>query len=201
MSKPMKLTERKHVDIINAATHEFKVSGYKCTSMDRIAHRAKVSKRTVYNHFSSKEELFTAIVEQLWEQSMQATRYVYSPDIPIRIQLTELARLDVEIHFSPEFSGLIRTVFSEFIRMPEMARQMVDSMKERESNLSLWIKQAAQDGKLVVANPLTATAQFLALVKSRLFWEGLFGVERPSEEFITEQIDSAVSVFLAYYQA
>lgn len=53
-----RLTDRKRVAIIDAAIEEFLAAGYDATSMDRIAARANVSKRTVYNHFPSKEALF-----------------------------------------------------------------------------------------------------------------------------------------------
>ena len=52
--RPPRLTERKRAAIVEAAIDEFRASGYEATSMDRIAARAEVSKRTVYNHFPSK---------------------------------------------------------------------------------------------------------------------------------------------------
>ena len=53
--------------ILDAATMAFRDEGYECTSMDRIAELAGASKRTVYNHFGSKEALFQAVVERLFE--------------------------------------------------------------------------------------------------------------------------------------
>ena len=50
-----RLTDRKREAIIQAAIAEFRDNGFKVTSMDRIAARAEVSKRTVYNHFPSKD--------------------------------------------------------------------------------------------------------------------------------------------------
>ncbi|HEX5664228.1 MAG TPA: helix-turn-helix domain-containing protein, partial [Xanthomonadaceae bacterium] len=62
---PARLTDRKRAAILEAAVAEFRESGYEATSMDRIAASAGVSKRTVYNHFPSKEVLFTRILEQM----------------------------------------------------------------------------------------------------------------------------------------
>jgi len=42
-----RLTDRKRVAIVGAAIEEFLAAGYDATSMDRIAARASVSKRTV----------------------------------------------------------------------------------------------------------------------------------------------------------
>jgi TetR/AcrR family transcriptional regulator of autoinduction and epiphytic fitness len=56
------LSQRKHLAIIEAAIVEFKDNGYNASSMDAVAAHAQASKRTVYNHFPSKEALF---VEEL----------------------------------------------------------------------------------------------------------------------------------------
>ncbi|MET0129737.1 MAG: helix-turn-helix domain-containing protein, partial [Stenotrophomonas chelatiphaga] len=67
--RPTRLTDRKRAAILDAAVAEFRAFGFAGTSMDRIAATAEVSKRTVYNHFASKDELFTAILWQLFEAS------------------------------------------------------------------------------------------------------------------------------------
>lgn len=66
MTAPMRLTDQKRESIVQAAIAEFGDRGFEVTSMDRIAARAEVSKRTVYNHFPSKEELFAEMLQRLW---------------------------------------------------------------------------------------------------------------------------------------
>ncbi|EPN63565.1 TetR family transcriptional regulator, partial [Pseudomonas syringae pv. actinidiae ICMP 19096] len=66
MTEPMRLTDQKRESIVQAAIAEFGDRGFEITSMDRIAARAEVSKRTVYNHFPSKEELFAEMLQRLW---------------------------------------------------------------------------------------------------------------------------------------
>ncbi len=51
------LSDKKRYYIVKAASELFLNKGYGSVSMDEIAGRAKVSKRTVYNHFSAKEVL------------------------------------------------------------------------------------------------------------------------------------------------
>ena len=58
----MKLSEQKRLHILDAAETLFYEQGVEHTSMDQIALKAQVSKRTVYNHFDTKEALFDAIV-------------------------------------------------------------------------------------------------------------------------------------------
>src|SRR5437016_14538973 len=55
-------SERKHRAIVDAATAAFLSKGYLGTNMDEIAALASVSKRTVYQHFTDKDRLFSEIV-------------------------------------------------------------------------------------------------------------------------------------------
>ena len=68
MHTPTRLTDRKRSAILVAAADQFRVHGYETASMDAIAALAQVSKRTVYNHFSSKEDLIAATVEYCDQQ-------------------------------------------------------------------------------------------------------------------------------------
>src|ERR1700761_5661204 len=89
-TSPNRLTDRKRIAIVGAAIEEFLAAGYDATSMDRIAARASVSKRTVYNHFPSKEALFAAILHQLWDASQTGDAPTYRADAPLRAQLLDL---------------------------------------------------------------------------------------------------------------
>lgn len=53
---------KKRATILDGEIDVFISMGYEFASMDKIAETAGVSKRTVYNHFISKENLFQAIV-------------------------------------------------------------------------------------------------------------------------------------------
>lgn len=65
-----------------AAIAEFRDNGFEVTSMDKIAATAGVSKRTVYNHFQSKEELFTEILHKLWSSSVAQLDVSYNSAHP-----------------------------------------------------------------------------------------------------------------------
>ena len=48
--------------IVDAAYESFWRSGYTRTNVDGIAARAGVTKRTLYGHFRSKDDLLTAVL-------------------------------------------------------------------------------------------------------------------------------------------
>ena len=54
-------TSKKRLAVLDGAVRVFIESGYEASSMDRIAEEAGVSKRTVYNHFASKETSYNFV--------------------------------------------------------------------------------------------------------------------------------------------
>ena len=61
--------ERKRRAIVAAAREIFVRRGYDA-GMDLIAEAAGVSKVTIYNHFGSKEQLFTEVIGEAFEQAV-----------------------------------------------------------------------------------------------------------------------------------
>lgn len=63
-------SETKREAILCAARQAFQEFGVQNTSMDKLSAIAQVSKRTVYNHFPSKEAIVTELLTELWRSSM-----------------------------------------------------------------------------------------------------------------------------------
>src|SRR5471030_2573406 len=90
MHAKQRLTDRKRQAIVQAAIVEFRVNGFDATSVDTVAARAEVSKRTLYNHFPSKEELCSETLRALWLNSVARSDVPYLTGAPLREQLIEL---------------------------------------------------------------------------------------------------------------
>ena len=197
---PARLTDRKRAAILDAAVAEFRQSGYEATSMDRIAASAGVSKRTVYNHFPSKEALFAQILLQLWERSVEGLDLVYRSDRPLRAQLLELVKQKLRLLHDDNFADLARVAIAAAIHSPERAQDMVARMGDREEGLTLWIRAAAADGRLKIKDPLFASMQLQGLVKGFAFWPQITLGQPPLTTAQQLQVaESAVDMFLAYY--
>src|SRR6218665_1038108 len=143
-----RLTDRKRDAIVQAAIAEFREHGFAGTSMDRVAATAEVSKRTVYNHFPSKDELFAAILWQLWERSRSLVSVPYDGRRPLRDQLLELLGQKMTLLNDASFIDLSRVAMAEMMHTPERAQAMVERLSEKEEGLPLWVRAAQQDGRL-----------------------------------------------------
>ena len=90
-------SELKREAIIDAARKAFKEYGVDATSMDKLAEIAQVSKRTVYNHFDSKEALVMYLLKDLWDQAMVKIDVHYDAVSPLGEQLTALLKQEVNL--------------------------------------------------------------------------------------------------------
>jgi len=197
---PARLTDRKRAAILEAAVAEFRASGYETTSMDRIAARAGVSKRTVYNHFPSKDVLFAQILEQLWERSADSLDLAYRRDRPLREQLRELVDQKLALLQDEAFVDLARVAIAAAIHSPERAQDMVCRMGGREEGLTTWIRAAAEDGRLKVTDAQFASMQLQGMVKGFAFWPQITLGQAPLTVAEQQRLaESAVEMFLAYY--
>lgn len=195
-----RLTDRKRAAILTAAIREFEAQGFDSTSMNRIAEVAEVSKRTVYNHFESKEALFEAIVTLLIENTESTPAMSYDSASPLDDQLRGYAQNIVRIVVSPDFQSLARVVLSRFLLTPNLAKQTLGDEKRFCAKLVAWIKEGVQDGRLDVDDADMAGKQFNSLLQGSVFWPPLLGSSPlPGSEELEQIIDSAVSMFLARY--
>lgn len=197
---PARLTDRKHADILDAAVAEFRASGYEATSMDRIAARAGVSKRTVYNHFPSKEQLFIRILEEMFDRGIAGPDLAYRAGKPLRAQLLELVRQKLKLLHDPHFVDLARVAIAAGIQRPDLAREMLARLGDREEGLTTWVRAATADHRLKTDDPQFAALQLQGLVKSLAFWPQLSMGQPPLSAAKQKQVaESSVDLFLAYY--
>ena len=200
MNAPQRLTDRKRLAILAAAADQFRAHGFEASSMDKIAALAGVSKRTVYNHFPSKDELFAETLVQLFHSSAAILELPYRPDAPLREQLMALMELKVAMLAEGNFLDLARVAIAEAVHAPERARAIVARLGEREEGVTRWIRAAQADGRLKPCEPAFAAALLQGQVKAVAFWPQVTMGAPPLEPAQQAQlVDAAVSMFLAYF--
>ena len=200
MTDAPRLTDRKRDAILAAAIAEFRANGFEATSMDRIATRAEVSKRTVYNHFPSKEALFADILMQLWNVSAPERELAYRNDVPLRDQLQELLAAKLRMLNDPHLLDLARVAIAAAIHSPERAQSMVARLGEKEEGLLIWLRAAQDDGKLRGADPAFAAQQLHGMLKTFAFWPQVTMGEPPlAAERQKAVVAATVDMFLAMY--
>jgi TetR/AcrR family transcriptional regulator of autoinduction and epiphytic fitness len=203
--KPMKpekqtCSQIKRAAIIEAARTTFKELGVAATSMDKLAEVASVSKRTVYNHFATKEALVMTLMTDLWQEALSQPSVVYNSHQPLAEQLQQLVRFDMDYIQSEEHIEVSRMVIGHLFYTTEMQQELQKIIKE-ETAILRWIKAATLDGRLTVTNVEQAQTEVQSLIKGQCFWPLIFRVESPLNDQQKDDIATEIAkMFLCRYQ-
>ena len=202
MTTPTRLTDRKRDAIVQAAIVEFRANGFEATSVDKVAARAEVSKRTLYNHFPSKDELFAAILHVLWESSASELRRSYEPARPVRDQLMELLQSKLAMLADESFLALARVAIAAGLHSPERAQEMVARIGEKDGGMLDWMRAAQKHGALKAGDAAQAVKQLESLVKGVAFWPQVaMGQPRLTAPAQKKLAAATVDLFLSHYGA
>lgn len=193
-------TSKKKTAILDAAALAFTQDGYDNSSMDRIAELAGASKRTVYNHFPSKEDLFLAVLERFMGEMHALKQIKYSPRRSLAAQLADFANAKLEISKNPAWLGMMKVTTTVFITDPELAKKTVQQAEEGEDTLVTWLEAAKADGRLEIRNTKLAAELFWAMIGGAFFWPSIFFGPLNSRHSGAMKKE-LIQIFLARYKA
>jgi TetR/AcrR family transcriptional repressor of mexJK operon len=196
--------ERKRRDIIAAARALFLRDGFG-VGMDAIAAAAGVSKVTVYNHFRSKEALFTAVVAGALDEPLTATDATaplagLTEAADLRGALTEVARSWVRsVRDNEDVIALRALVAAEQHRFPELG----DAWRRHgptghHPEVAEALRTLHARGRLAIGDVEVAVLQLYALFVFPHLVVGQYGTAL-DDEATEKLLDAGVGMFLAYY--
>ncbi|RQH13254.1 TetR/AcrR family transcriptional regulator [Bradyrhizobium sp. RP6] len=191
----------KRRQILDGARKVFMDLGFDGASMGEIARAAQVSKGTLYVYFADKCALFEAILEQEALQHGQVV-FNFDPTRDAKTTLKEFGLAYLHLVCRPGGGSAIRTVMAIAERMPDVGRRYYGRVLDKSINrLSSYLKARVAAGDLDIDDCDLAASQFMELCKASLFLPFVFqAAPAPSEQRMTEVVDSATRMFLAAYK-
>jgi len=124
--------ERSQATILLAARDEFSAHGLAGARVDRIAERADVNKRLIYYYFGSKDDLFLAVLEQVYADIRDAEKKLHLLDLPPADAIRRLTEFTWNYYLAhPEFITLLNSANLH------QARHLDRSARVREMNSPL----------------------------------------------------------------
>ncbi|MDE2029223.1 MAG: TetR/AcrR family transcriptional regulator [Alphaproteobacteria bacterium] len=192
----------KREDIVAAATALFLEKGFALTSMEAVARRAGVSKLTIYSHFTDKNELFRAIMQDRCERHAMPDSFVAMADQQPEEALLTIAHRALSIVFREDSLRMQRILYAEAARHPKIIEIFYQSGPGRiKIAFADLLRAFDRQGKLSVADPEQATEQFFSLLKGeRLLRTLMFVLPPPDEKEIDARASAGVDVFLSAYR-
>jgi AcrR family transcriptional regulator len=195
-------TEERRRAIIRAAAEVFVQQGVEGASMSAIAERLGGSKATLYSYFSSKEDLFRAVMQADAAAEAELAGRALEQAPTLREGLARFGAWRLRHTLNP--AGLA-------------ARQMAYSQAGREAvtglfgiadpSSSTWGRLAAQleaamnRGELRRADPWTAAQHFRGLLEADITDRAFFAFPtRTTATLQAKAVEDAVDVFLRAYR-
>jgi len=195
-------SEMKRQAILDAAREAFQTYGVQGTSMDKLAAMAQVSKRTVYNHFATKEALVMHLIRDMSQQMRSGVEIRYEPGQPLLEQLTALILAEIQMLCCPHYVELARVAFGHYFYHHESLQKELERFSKKETLIYHWLELAQADGRLKPLDIEFASMQIFNLIKGHCFWMQLMqAVETPSEAEQQQIAEQTAAMFLSYYSA
>jgi AcrR family transcriptional regulator len=187
--------ERRRV-IVEAAMALFSQKGFRGTTTKEIAEAAGCSEATIFHHFATKDELYSAILEaksriaETLAQAAQAAARKDDAGVFRAVGLQNLIRTEQD-------PSLLRLLLFSALEGHQQSHRFFDSKVRRlHEFLSDYIKGRIADGVFRPVDPLLAARGFIGMVAYHLLIHEIFAVKRP-EGLLSEQVvETFVALFL-----
>jgi len=154
--------------ILDAATELFFSRGYGATSIEAIAKRVRISKRTFYHRFADKPALFAAVVHRIIGGLRPPASVPIIQGTNLEDVLERIARLILDAATSPIAVCLYRLMVAESSRFPELAQVVTreGATAEAIGIISGILDREVQAGRLAIGNTNFAAQQFIQMIVS-----------------------------------
>lgn len=186
--------------IIDGAIKAFQQEGFERASMDLVAELAGASKRTVYNHFKSKNELLWAVIGELMAGQGEMKQVLYDKDQSLESQLGRF--IDAQLYFviDPDRLSIVRLLTSIFVQNEALRDEARNGNACQPNHLITWLKAAKKDKRLKMKDPELAAKVFQGLVEGTMNYPALYDPLPPAPE-LKRLKNEVIAVFLSRYGA
>jgi AcrR family transcriptional regulator len=183
--------------LVAAAAQMFLQKGYRATTMDDIAQSAGMSKKTVYQIFTAKTELFDAL---LTEWFAPYTLPIEPGGRQPREVLTDVLCDLVNFTLSERQISLMRLLIAETSHSEDIAQALErQGIGRCKGALEQWLAAEAALGTFRIDNPEeAANVLFFSAAGDFLLGLLLRIRPRPSVEQVADRVERAVAAFFQH---
>ncbi|RSM89783.1 TetR family transcriptional regulator [Kibdelosporangium aridum] len=185
----------------------FGQDGYTRASVDAIAAEAGVSKRTIYNHFADKEQLFLTVALEGAREVTAAIGQIMDRHLRKIVDLGQdlvdftLDRVAAVADF-PDHFALVRTIEAEAARIPPEILKAWTDVGPQTAHLRLapYLRRIADSGLLDIDDADTAAAHLTLLTITDWNQQTFYGAVPLPHDEVTRMVTAGVQAFLRAYR-
>jgi TetR/AcrR family transcriptional regulator of autoinduction and epiphytic fitness len=180
--------------LLSAAEQVFLAKGYVSTTMADIAQAAAMSKKTIYQVFASKKELFDALMmDRLAVPRIQPE----DGDRPAAAVLSSLLLDMARFVLAPKRIALTRLILAEIASTPEVGDVLKARCVQAERTMQTWLALQVSRGIFDIADIPSAAAMLFGTAFGDFHWHLLLQLgEAPTEAAVRARIERSVAIFM-----
>jgi len=183
-------------EILDAAMALFAKRGFRGTTTRDLAAHAEVNEAIIFRHFSSKEELYRAILEEKMRQG-QSSKVE---------ELALLAKSGDDVQFLEAFghaflerherdTTFMRLLLFSALEGHELSDMFLNSMPERDP-IAAYIQNRIENGVFKPVDPNLAARVLVGMFFTFIQWQEIFGLKKKRSFDRNEVVRTFVSIFL-----
>jgi TetR/AcrR family transcriptional regulator of autoinduction and epiphytic fitness len=177
--------------IVDAAGRLFLEHGFGSVSMDDLSEAAGVARRTLYNQFASKEEIFREVLLSVSGQLEDALAPGIETQGGVEDVLRLIARAILDLHARPGYLGFFRMVVADSRQFPWIGEAFAAVMDPQIERFARYLAHLTAMGILDCRNPTLAAHQFTGILNEFFLWPMMMGrnsLPAPAEDVVEETI-------------
>jgi AcrR family transcriptional regulator len=153
--------------ILDVATALFLSRGFGATSIEAVAGRARISKRTFYHRFRDKSELYRAVVQRMLQHWLPEFEAAFDPPAPLDTLLERVAQHMLTLALSADALALRRLLLAEAERFPELVEIAIEQGATRSiERIAALLEEEQRAGRIALDDCRFAAMQFQEMVLS-----------------------------------
>jgi AcrR family transcriptional regulator len=136
--------------IVGGATRAFARNGYAATTVDQIARGLGLSKGSIYTYFGSKEDLFVAALQSIYDSRFEALATAFAADDPVEEKFRKILEKLADFVSPREdaFARLSLAGFLESSRIPRLLEIKTASYRRFGDLVRRLLREGQQAGKV-----------------------------------------------------
>ncbi|MDL2404170.1 TetR/AcrR family transcriptional regulator [Rhizobium calliandrae] len=193
--------DARRAEIIAEARATFHEFGYGGTTMDLVAARCRISKQTLYRLFSSKTELFMAIIAK-HRASMLALPRDPKENLPLDEALEQIFMINIDEAAERDRDAFIHLIMSEAQQFPEIAALLrTYGAEQSRQMLADWLSLQQKRGLIEIADASSGARMLMNMIFGAMISHPGKPNDWPDRETRLRHLRQCIAIFVAGVQA
>ncbi|GCE14831.1 TetR/AcrR family transcriptional regulator [Tengunoibacter tsumagoiensis] len=193
----------KREQVLEGARRVFLRDGFAAVSTDLLAREARVSKRTLYAYYPSKEELFVDVLRGLTIDDPRTKVLDFLQTVSpgsleeLRQVLIELAEKMLTSMMNPDYLRLLRIIIADSHRFPQLAELVRSTIPQQGlKEVGCMLQRARAKGVPLEVDTESLTRLFLGPLLTYVLIDGLLQPDRQPQLPAHDKLLTIVHLYL-----